>query len=63
MKTRIAVLCILFAALAAVPSPGQQTSPVTAIKAGRLIDPETGTAAANQVILIQGRGSRPWGPM
>ena len=26
----------------------------TAIKAGRLIDPETGTAAANQVILIEG---------
>lgn len=27
---------------------------VTAVKAGRLIDPETGTAAANQVILIEG---------
>jgi hypothetical protein len=26
----------------------------TAIKAGRLIDPETGTATANQVILIEG---------
>jgi len=26
---------------------------VTAIKAGRLIDPETGTAAANQVILVE----------
>jgi hypothetical protein len=26
---------------------------VTAIKAGRLVDPETGTVAANQVILIE----------
>ena len=29
-------------------------SPVTAIKAGRLIDPETGTASTNQVIIIEG---------
>ncbi|HEX6731835.1 MAG TPA: amidohydrolase family protein [Pyrinomonadaceae bacterium] len=29
-------------------------SPVTAIKAGRLIDPETGTASTNQVIIIDG---------
>jgi len=29
-------------------------SPVTAIKAGRLIDPETGTATTNQVILVEG---------
>jgi imidazolonepropionase-like amidohydrolase len=28
--------------------------PVTVIKAGRLLDPETGTAAANQVIVIEG---------
>ncbi|MGZ5393445.1 MAG: hypothetical protein ACXWD3_16845, partial [Mycobacterium sp.] len=27
---------------------------ITAVKAGRLIDPEAGTAAANQVILIEG---------
>src|SRR5713226_4607435 len=32
--------------------PGSQR--VTAIRAGRLIDPETGTAAANQIILVQG---------
>jgi len=29
-------------------------SDIIAIKAGRLIDPETGTAASNQVILVQG---------
>src|SRR5262249_15511281 len=33
-----------------------QTSPapVTVIKAGRLIDPETGTAATNQLIIVEG---------
>ena len=30
------------------------TGPVTAIRAGRLVDPETGTVATNQVILVQG---------
>jgi imidazolonepropionase-like amidohydrolase len=37
------------AAQAAAPAAG----PVTAIKAGRLLDPETGTIATNQVILVQ----------
>src|SRR5438045_522079 len=27
---------------------------LTAIRAGRLIDPETGSAAANQIILVEG---------
>jgi imidazolonepropionase-like amidohydrolase len=31
-----------------------QSAPITAIKAGRLIDPETGVSAANQVILVEG---------
>lgn len=31
-----------------------QTASITAIKAGRLIDPETGTATTDQVILIEG---------
>ena len=35
-------------------APAQAPVPVTAIRAGRLIDPETGTAAANQVILVEG---------
>jgi imidazolonepropionase-like amidohydrolase len=36
-------------------APGQVAAPaqVTAIRAGRLIDPEAGTAATNQVILIE----------
>src|SRR5215475_10729075 len=40
-------------AQAPVQAPAQP-QPVTAIRAGRLIDPETGTASANQIILIQG---------
>lgn len=36
-------------------SKGQSPSPsITAIKAGRLIDPETGSASNNQVIIIEG---------
>ncbi|MGB9004592.1 MAG: amidohydrolase family protein, partial [Candidatus Aminicenantales bacterium] len=54
MKTRIAVFCSLLAVLAVGLSVAQQESPVMAIKAGRLIDPETGTIAANQVILVEG---------
>src|SRR5206468_11482813 len=32
--------------------PGTQK--VTAVRAGRIVDPDTGTAAANQVILVEG---------
>src|SRR5437660_1710945 len=46
---------VLFAALSAGVTPAQsQPAAITAIKAGRLIDPETGTAATNQVILVEG---------
>ncbi len=48
MKARILFLLTL-----AISTIGHAQT-VTAIKAGRLIDPETGTAAANQVILIEG---------
>jgi imidazolonepropionase-like amidohydrolase len=37
-----------------VAQPQPKAAPITAIKAGRLIDPETGTVSANQVILIEG---------
>jgi imidazolonepropionase-like amidohydrolase len=62
MKMRIAVFCSFLVVLIAGLSVGQQKSPVTAIKAGRLIDPETGTAAANQVILIEGERITGVGP-
>jgi imidazolonepropionase-like amidohydrolase len=38
------------------PPPGAQK--VTAIRAGRVIDPETGTAAANQIIVVDGERIR-----
>src|SRR5438094_652284 len=46
---------VLLSVLSAVVTPAQsQSAAITAIKAGRLIDPETGTAATNQVILVEG---------
>jgi imidazolonepropionase-like amidohydrolase len=42
----------------AVPTP----LPLTAIKAGRLVDPETGTTATNQVILVEGEKIKAVGP-
>ena len=62
MKTHLVVFCSLLAVLAAAAAVAQQPSPVTAIKAGRLVDPETGTAAANQVILIEGERITAVGP-
>ncbi len=53
MNTTLRALFSLMALLVAAIAHAQ-TPVVTAIKAGRLIDPESGTAAANQVILIEG---------
>ncbi|MBZ5554216.1 MAG: amidohydrolase family protein [Acidobacteriia bacterium] len=39
-----------------------KAAPITAIKAGRLIDPETGTASINQVILVEGEKIKAVGP-
>lgn len=41
-------------ALAQPAATPARPQPVTAIKAGRLLDPETGTVAANQVIIVEG---------
>lgn len=55
-KLLYALAAVFLTLSAAVPAPAQpQPAPqVTAIKAGRLIDPEAGTASANQIILIEG---------
>jgi imidazolonepropionase-like amidohydrolase len=42
------------------PPAGPQK--LTAIRAGRVIDPETGTAAANQIIVVEGERIRDMGP-
>jgi imidazolonepropionase-like amidohydrolase len=52
-RARAACLLLLLA-VAPVAALAAQTGPVTAIRAGRLVDPEAGTVATNQVILVQG---------
>ena len=57
MRKPLVVFATLFVLLVlSVSTSIAQTTPapVVAIKAGRLIDPETGTAATGQVILIEG---------
>src|SRR5262245_23285466 len=57
MRKPIALFCLLLVAATVGSASGQsqsQPAPITAIKAGRLIDPETGTALINQTVLIQG---------
>ena len=39
---------------AVVSAQAQAPAPITAVRAGRLIDPETGRALTNQVILVEG---------
>ena len=58
------VLALLWAnvMVAQVQPPKPKPPAVTVIKAGRLIDPETGTAAANQVIVIEGERIKAVGP-
>src|SRR6266511_5987463 len=61
MKKRTIIFSLLSLALMASATEAQapaQPLAITAIKAGRLIDPETGTAAANQVIIIEGEKIR-----
>jgi imidazolonepropionase-like amidohydrolase len=52
---RIVIRLVALSVVVAVSPLGAQApaAPVTAIRAGRLVDPETGTIATNQVILIE----------
>lgn len=54
-KSPLLVLC-------AVLAPGILCAQVTAIRAGRLVDPETGVANSNQVILIEAGKFKEIGP-
>jgi len=55
MRCLLKIICIystwMFVTAAAM---GQTAAPITAIKAGRLIDPKTATVTTNQTILIEG---------
>lgn len=60
MTRKSMALYLILAVLGALPAAAQQTekpaSPqITAIKGGKLVDPETGQTAANQVILVEGK--------
>jgi imidazolonepropionase-like amidohydrolase len=47
-------LCLsLVFVVGSIAASAAQTGPIVAIRAGRLIDPDTGTAAANQIILVR----------
>ncbi|MGH9332651.1 MAG: hypothetical protein ACRD21_02750, partial [Vicinamibacteria bacterium] len=60
MKRR--ALRILVLALAFGTAPFVLEAQTTAVRAGRLIDPATGTAQANQVILVEGETIQAIGP-
>jgi hypothetical protein len=61
MKRRLFAL-LLLACLAARAFAQTPTPQVTAIRAGRLIDPETGRESRNQIILVEGRKIKAVGP-
>ena len=65
MRKRIAVSCLVLV-MSLTEAVGAQTQtqlgPITAIKAGRLIDPDSGTVSTNQVILVQGEKITAVGP-
>ena len=50
---RVTGLVLAILAVAALSPMGAQVPPTTAIRAGRLIDPDAGTSAANQIILVE----------
>ncbi len=67
MRTRSAAAAALLvllslAADAQQPAPVAPAPKVTAIRAGRLVDPETGTVATNQVIVVVGDRIKEVGP-
>ena len=53
LRTFVAVCGMTFAAAALPAQAPAPAAPITAIKAGRLVDPTTGTIATNQIILVQ----------
>ena len=48
------IICVYSILMFVTVAATAQTAPITAIKAGRLIDPETATVFTNHVILIEG---------
>ena len=65
MRSPLLALCLSLSisssASAQQPAPAA-APPVTAVKVGRLVDPETGRMALNQVILVEGEKIKAVGP-
>ena len=53
LRTFVAVCGMTFAAAALPAQAPAPAAPITAIKAGRLVDPTTGSVSTNQIILVQ----------
>jgi imidazolonepropionase-like amidohydrolase len=49
-----AILVLTLAAIPAAQTPAPPQAPITAIRAGRLVDPDAGRVLANQIILVEG---------
>lgn len=62
MKLRSSRKALSLAVLALLCSAAGAEAQVTAIRAGKLVDPETGTVSANQVILVEGDRIKAVGP-
>jgi len=67
MLKRIIIATALVITSAADPTAQPAAQPagpstITAIRAGRLIDPETGTVAVNQIVIVEGERIRELGP-
>ena len=63
MLKRVLIACALVSLVVTTLQAQRPAAPagpqkITAVKAGRLIDPETGTAATNQIILVEGERIR-----
>jgi len=56
------LLCVCVAGAAGAPVSGQTPAAITAIRAGRLLDPEAGRILENQIILVEGTRIREVGP-
>jgi len=62
-KAAFICVCLLIIQTPALLTQAPPAAPaVTAIRAGRLIDPETGTMATNQIILVEGETIKAVGP-
>src|SRR6266540_6726003 len=56
------ILCALVCALVSAAAAAQPAAPITAIRAGRLLDPDAGRILTNQIIVIEGNKIRDVGP-